>query len=89
MKKIMKRKWFNLDVTILGLSVSGISAAKYLSSKAQTAQSAKKREATPEDKEKIAELQELGINVEMGGNKEETILNSDIIYYKSGDSSSF
>lgn len=84
MKKIMKRKWFNLDVTILGLSVSGISAAKYLSSQGANCTISEKREATPEDKEKIAELQELGINVEMGGNKEETILNSDIIITSPG-----
>lgn len=80
----MKRKWFNLDVTILGLSLSGISAAKYLVSQGANCIISEKREATSEDKDKISELEKLGIKVEMGGNKEETILNSDVIITSPG-----
>ena len=81
---MMKRKWFNLDVTILGLSLSGISAAKYLASQGANCTISEKRQATPEDKNKINELEKLGIKIEMGGNKEETILNSDVIITSPG-----
>ncbi|HSA05832.1 MAG TPA: UDP-N-acetylmuramoyl-L-alanine--D-glutamate ligase [Candidatus Gastranaerophilales bacterium] len=80
----MKRKWTNFDVTILGLSKSGISAAKYLSSKGANCIISEKREATQEDQEKIKELEKLEIQVEMGGHKEETILNSDVIITSPG-----
>jgi len=80
----MKRKWFNVDVTILGLSLSGISAAKYLASQGANCIISEKREATSEDNDKILELEKLGIKVEMGGNKEETVLNSDVIITSPG-----
>lgn len=80
----MKRKWFNVDVTILGLSLSGISAAKYLALQGANCTISEKRQAATEDKDKISELEKLGIKVEMGGNKEETILNSDVIITSPG-----
>ncbi|OGH96774.1 MAG: UDP-N-acetylmuramoylalanine--D-glutamate ligase [Candidatus Melainabacteria bacterium GWA2_34_9] len=80
----MKRKWFNVDVTILGLSLSGISAAKYLALQGANCTISEKRQATAEDNDKIAELEKLGIKVEMGGNKEDTILNSDVIITSPG-----
>lgn len=80
----MKRKWFNVDVTILGLSLSGISAAKYLASQGANCTISEKRQATAEDQTKITELEKLGIAVEMGGNKEETVLNSDVIITSPG-----
>ncbi|OGI00084.1 MAG: UDP-N-acetylmuramoylalanine--D-glutamate ligase [Candidatus Melainabacteria bacterium GWF2_32_7] len=80
----MKRKWFEVDVTILGLSLSGISAAKYLALQGANCTISEKRQATVEDNEKITELEKLGIKVEMGGNKEETILNSDVIITSPG-----
>ena len=80
----MKRKWYDLDVTVLGLSVSGISAAKYLSSQGANCAISEKRAPSEEDKEKISELEKLDIKVEMSGNKEETIINSDIIVTSPG-----
>ncbi|HBG48980.1 MAG TPA: UDP-N-acetylmuramoyl-L-alanine--D-glutamate ligase [Cyanobacteria bacterium UBA9971] len=80
----MKRKWFNVDVTILGLSLSGISAAKYLALQGANCTISEKRQAATEDNVKITELEKLGIKVEMGGNKEETILNSDVIITSPG-----
>lgn len=80
----MKRKWFNVDVTILGLSVSGISAAKYLASQGANCTISEKRLPTEEDNLKIKELESLGIKIEMSGNKEETILNSDVIISSPG-----
>ncbi|OGI00388.1 MAG: UDP-N-acetylmuramoylalanine--D-glutamate ligase [Candidatus Melainabacteria bacterium GWF2_37_15] len=80
----MKRKWLNFDVTILGLSKSGISAAKYLADKGANCTISEKRESTPEDQEKIKELEDLGIKVEMGSNKPETIMHSDVIITSPG-----
>ena len=80
----MKRKWFNVDVTVLGLSLSGIAAAKYLVSQGANCTISEKRQASSEDNNKINELEKLGIKVEMGGNNEETILNSDVIITSPG-----
>lgn len=80
----MKRKWINFDVTILGLSKSGISAARYLSEKGANCTISEKREANPEDDETIRELEKLDIKVEMGGHKDETILNADVIITSPG-----
>ena len=80
----MKRNWFNIDVTVLGLSLSGISAAKYLASQGANCTISEKRLPTEDDKEKIKELESLGIKVETGGNKEETIINSDVIITSPG-----
>ncbi len=80
----MKRKWFNIDVTVLGLSVSGISAAKYLAAQGANCTISEKRQPSEEDLEKIKELENLGIKIEMGENKEETILKSDVIITSPG-----
>ena len=80
----MKRKWFNVDVTVLGLSLSGIAAAKYLASQGANCTISEKRQASSGDNDKINELQKLGIKVETGGNNEETILNSDVIITSPG-----
>lgn len=80
----MKRKWFDVDVTVLGLSLSGISAAKYLASQGANCIISEKRLPTEDDILKIKELESLGINVETGGNKEETIINSDVIITSPG-----
>lgn len=80
----MKRKWINFDVTILGLSRSGISAAKYLSSKGANCTISEIRKPTPEDEKKIKELENIGITVEMGEHKEETIVNADVIIASPG-----
>jgi UDP-N-acetylmuramoylalanine--D-glutamate ligase len=80
----MKRKWFNLDVTVLGLATSGISAAKYLSKQGANVTISEKRQPKEEDLQIIEELKKLDISVEMGGNKEETIINSDVIITSPG-----
>jgi len=80
----MKRKWMNFDVTILGLSKSGISAAKYLAHKGANCTISEKREAVPQDEETLKELEKLEIKVEMGGHKDETILNADVIIASPG-----
>ena len=80
----MAIKWINKNVTILGLSLSGIATAKYLSSKGADCIISEKRAEGQEDQQKIAELKSLGIKVEMGGHQEETILNSDIVVTSPG-----
>lgn len=80
----MKRHWIDKDVTILGLSITGIAASKYLTNKGANCIISEKREEKHEDHEKIAELNSLGIQVEMGGHKNETILNSDLIITSPG-----
>ena len=80
----MKRKWVNKDVTVLGLSKSGISAAKYLASKGANCTISEMREQTPQDDAQIVELNSLGIEVEMGGHSEEVIKNSYLIVRSPG-----
>lgn len=70
-------------ICVLGLSKSGISVAKHLCIKADITIS-EKREETVEDKEVIKELSSLGIKVEMGENKEETIKDSDLLVVSPG-----
>ena len=58
---------------VLGLSKSGISAAKYLNNAGAVVYLTESREQKPEDVEKIQELKNLGINVETGGHSDEFI----------------
>jgi len=80
----MKRHWIDTNITILGFSLSGIAAAKYLAARGANCTISEKRDETPVDKEKIQELGKLGIKVEMGGHKEETILNAELIIVSPG-----
>ena len=80
----MNRKWIGNNITILGLSSSGIAAAKFLNSRGANCIISEKRQETPEDKEAIQELNKLEIAVEMGGHKDATILNSDLIVASPG-----
>lgn len=63
--------WFDKKVLILGLSKSGISAAKYLNKKGADVFITELREKKESDDEKIEEMASLGIKVEMGGHSEE------------------
>ena len=54
--------WFNRKALILGLSKSGISAAKYLNSHGAEVFITELREQKPEDVSKIEELNALGRN---------------------------
>lgn len=73
MKSCPSLKLFDKKVLVLGLSKSGISAAKYLNSVGADVYLTEYRAEKPDDAEKIAELKQLGINVEMGGHSEEFI----------------
>lgn len=66
----MKKNWFDKKVLILGLSKSGISAAKYLNKHGAEVFITELREQKENDEEKIKELASLGINVEMGGHSD-------------------
>lgn len=65
--------WFKRKVLILGLSKSGISAAKYLNKNGADVFITELREKKDEDVPKIEELNSLGIKVEMGGHSDEFI----------------
>lgn len=65
--------WFEKKVLILGLSKSGISAAKYLNKHGADVFITELREQKEEDAAQIEELTALGIKVEMGGHSQEFI----------------
>lgn len=67
------KKWFDKKVLILGLSKSGISAAKYLNKHGADVFITELREKKDEDNQQIEELNNLGIKVEMGGHSQEFI----------------
>ncbi len=72
----MKRKWFDKKVLILGLSKSGISAAKYLNELGADCLISEKAPFDEKNREKIEELEALGIKVENNGHSEEFIEDS-------------
>lgn len=65
--------WFEKKVLILGLSKSGISAAKYLNKHGANVFITELRNKKERDSAQIEELSSLGIKVEMGGHSEEFI----------------
>lgn len=65
--------WFEKKVLILGLSKSGISAAKYLNKHGANVFITELRDKKEKDVAQIEELNSLGIQVEMGGHSEEFI----------------
>ncbi len=71
-------------ICILGLSKSGISAAKHLASVGALCTISEKKERTDEDAYIIEELEALGIIVETGEHKKETITGSDLIVTSPG-----
>jgi len=64
-------KWFNRKALILGLSKSGIAAAKYLNKHGAEVFITELREAKEDDKATIEELNAIGIKVEMGSHSDE------------------
>ena len=64
-------------VLILGLSKSGVSAAKYLKKHGADVFITELREKTTDDIQKIEELNNLGISVEMGGHSDNFIANAE------------
>lgn len=69
-------KLFDKKVLVLGLSKSGISAAKYLNKNGAVVFLTEYRQEKIEDRVKIEELEALGIRVEMGGHSDEFINDS-------------
>lgn len=69
----MKSSWFDKKVLVLGLSKSGIAAAEYLNNHGADVFITESREETPQDKEKIEELNNLGIQIEMGSHSDDFI----------------
>ncbi|MDD3420175.1 MAG: UDP-N-acetylmuramoyl-L-alanine--D-glutamate ligase [Candidatus Gastranaerophilales bacterium] len=74
----------NKKICVLGLSKSGIAAAKQLALAGASCLISEKREKTEEDDALIEQLKELGIEVEMGEHKKETITQSDFIITSPG-----
>ena len=72
----MKRKWIDKKVLILGLSKSGIAAAKYLSEKGADCYITEYKPLEDKDRELVEELNNLGIQVETGGHSDEFINDS-------------
>lgn len=72
----MGNSWFEKKVLILGLSKSGIAAAKYLNRHGADVFITELREEKTEDISVIDELKALGIQVEMGGHSQEFIQDS-------------
>ena len=69
----------NKNVLVLGLSISGISVAKYASKKGASVVVTEKRTQKPEDAETLKELSDLGIKVEMGFHSDGAVKHADII----------
>lgn len=67
----MSTEWFKRKVLILGLSKSGISAAKYLNRRGADVFITELRQPSEADKETIKDLNNLEIQVEMGAHSEE------------------
>lgn len=72
----MKKNWYDKKVLILGLSKSGIAAAKYLSGKGANVYITEKREEKTEDEKLLEELKQLDIKVELGGHTDDFIKDS-------------
>lgn len=68
--------WFNKKVLVLGLSKSGIAAAKYLSEAGADVFITEINDRKEEDRFKIQELEKLGIQIETGKHSEEFINDS-------------
>lgn len=77
-------EFLDKKICILGLSKSGIAAAKQLAKAGAICTISDKKERTEEDDAIIAELEDLGIVVEMGEHKKETVTKSDLIVTSPG-----
>lgn len=72
----MKRKWIDKKVLILGLSKSGVSAARYLSDKGADCYITEFKPLQDKDIELVESLKKEGIHVETGGHSDEFINDS-------------
>ncbi|MEW5820284.1 MAG: UDP-N-acetylmuramoyl-L-alanine--D-glutamate ligase [Cyanobacteriota bacterium] len=80
----MKKPWKDQNIVILGLSRTGVATAKYLIKQGAKCLISEARNATDSDKALIEELNALDIDVEMSGNKDQTILGADLIVTSPG-----
>ncbi len=72
----MSINWHDKKVLIMGFSMSGKSAAKYLAKHGANVYITEDREEKPEDKKELKELKSLGIKVEFGGHSEKFLNDS-------------
>lgn len=80
----MKRNWLNKKIVILGLSKSGIAAAKYLSKQGAECTISDSKEPSENDLLLIDDLQNLGIKVEMRQHNAKTIEDAYLIVSSPG-----
>lgn len=78
------QNWAEKKVLILGLSKSGIAAAKYLNKKGADVFITELRPRCPQDDAVISELENLGIKIETGGHSDEFMKNSSIAVISPG-----
>lgn len=71
-------------MVVLGLSRTGEASARYLRNEGAECTISESRKPSEQDKLKIKELERLGIKVEIGENKDETILRADLIVTSPG-----
>ena len=69
----MKSDWYEKKVLVLGLSISGVSAAKFLNRHGAEVYITEYSAAKPEQETLIKELKLMGINIETGGHSDEFI----------------
>lgn len=74
----MNSNWFDKKVLVLGLSKSGIAAAKYLNKHGASVFITESRERTEKDDDNIKELEASGIKIEMGAHSDEFLDGADI-----------
>lgn len=72
----MKTNWFDKKVLVLGLSKSGIAAAKYLNRHGADVYITESREREEKDSAVIEELEKSGIRIELGSHSDEFIKDS-------------
>ncbi|MDD3594713.1 MAG: UDP-N-acetylmuramoyl-L-alanine--D-glutamate ligase [Candidatus Gastranaerophilales bacterium] len=72
------------NITVLGLSISGIAVAKYAARNGAYVVITEKRSFAPRDEALLTELNALKIKVEMGFHSDEVIKNADIIVTSPG-----
>ena len=70
-------KFSDKKVLVLGLSKSGIAAAKYLNAHGAKVYITESREKNEKDVKTISELESFGIKIEMGGHSDEFLSNSE------------
>ncbi len=80
----MNSNWFDKKALVLGLSKSGIAAAKYLNKHGASVYITESRERNEKDSENISELENLGIKIEMGAHSKEFLEGADIVVTSPG-----